>query len=73
MHCGGEKVTARSDFEVTSYANSITLTPGTVTVDVDGDMLLVHALTRTGADPASFEMMNYLSAQTGDPSGAGKG
>jgi multicomponent Na+:H+ antiporter subunit E len=27
-------------------ANSITLTPGTVTVDVQGDELLVHALTR---------------------------
>jgi multicomponent Na+:H+ antiporter subunit E len=27
-------------------ANSITLTPGTLTVDVDGDELVVHALTR---------------------------
>ncbi len=26
------------------YANSITLTPGTVTVDLEGDKLLVHAL-----------------------------
>jgi multicomponent Na+:H+ antiporter subunit E len=26
-------------------ANSITLTPGTVTVDVQGDELLIHALT----------------------------
>lgn len=28
------------------YANSITLTPGTVTMDVDGDRLTVHALSR---------------------------
>jgi multicomponent Na+:H+ antiporter subunit E len=27
------------------YANSITLTPGTVTIEVDGDQLTVHALT----------------------------
>lgn len=31
------------------YANSITLTPGTVTLDVQGDILEVHALTREGA------------------------
>lgn len=29
-------------------ANSITLTPGTVTVDLEGDQLLVHALTEAG-------------------------
>ena len=28
-----------------TYANSITLTPGTVTVDLQGDELTVHALT----------------------------
>lgn len=28
------------------YANSITLTPGTVTLDIDGDQLKVHALSR---------------------------
>lgn len=28
-------------------ANSITLTPGTITVELDGDELLVHALDRT--------------------------
>jgi multicomponent Na+:H+ antiporter subunit E len=28
------------------YANSITLTPGTVTLDVDGQRLRVHALSR---------------------------
>lgn len=32
-----------------TLANSITLTPGTVTLDVDGDEFLVHALTETGS------------------------
>jgi len=33
----------------TVYANAITLTPGTVTVDIDDDEILVHALTRDAA------------------------
>ncbi|MFQ5789416.1 MAG: Na+/H+ antiporter subunit E [Acidobacteriota bacterium] len=32
-----------------TLANSITLTPGTVTVDVQGDTFLVHALTEASA------------------------
>jgi multicomponent Na+:H+ antiporter subunit E len=39
-----------------TLASSITLTPGTVTLDVDGDEFLVHALTEAGAnglDPAA--------------------
>ena len=32
------------------YANSITLTPGTVTVNLEGSEFTVHALTRAGAD-----------------------
>lgn len=32
------------------YANSITLTPGTVTIVAGRDEFLVHALTRTGAE-----------------------
>jgi len=39
------------------YANSITLTPGTVTVGVEGDELVVHALTVESARSlASGEM-----------------
>ena len=34
----------------TIYANSITLTPGTVTIDVRGSQLDVHALTTESAD-----------------------
>ncbi len=34
---------------IATYGNSITLTPGTLTVGVAGNQLLVHALTRDGA------------------------
>jgi multicomponent Na+:H+ antiporter subunit E len=34
---------------VATYANSITLTPGTITVGVNGNELTVHALVREGA------------------------
>lgn len=32
------------------YANSITLTPGTMSVDLDGDDITVHALTQQAVD-----------------------
>lgn len=32
-----------------TFANSITLVPGTVSMDVDGDIVTVHALTREAA------------------------
>ena len=32
------------------YANSITLTPGTVSLDLKGDTIEVHALSREGAE-----------------------
>ena len=34
---------------IATYANSITLTPGTITTGVKGNMLTVHALVRDGA------------------------
>ncbi len=39
--------TQLTDFGRTLFANSITLTPGTVSVEVDEDEFVVHALTRT--------------------------
>jgi multicomponent Na+:H+ antiporter subunit E len=39
----------RTNAGVATYANSITLTPGTVTVAVSGKELTVHALVREGA------------------------
>jgi multicomponent Na+:H+ antiporter subunit E len=40
----------KSTVGVVTYANSITLTPGTISVDVKQGEILVHALTREGAD-----------------------
>ncbi len=37
-------------FVTTTYANSITLTPGTVTVSVDDKSMLIHCLTKDGED-----------------------
>jgi multicomponent Na+:H+ antiporter subunit E len=42
--------TQRTTPGVVTYANSITLTPGTVTTRVRGNVLTVFALTRDGAD-----------------------
>ena len=39
----------KSELGQAIYANSITLTPGTVSVVVEGDQILVHALTRAAA------------------------
>ena len=39
----------KTDLGRVIYANSITLTPGTVSIDVDGGTILVHALSRDGA------------------------
>jgi multicomponent Na+:H+ antiporter subunit E len=36
--------------ERTLYANSITLTPGTLTTDVADDHLMIHALSREGIE-----------------------
>jgi multicomponent Na+:H+ antiporter subunit E len=43
------RVTPRSDVVQAIYANSITLTPGTVTLDVRNREFLVHALTDESA------------------------
>ncbi|ARS88954.1 monovalent cation/H+ antiporter subunit E [Natrarchaeobaculum aegyptiacum] len=39
-----------SGLSVTSFANSITLTPGTLTVDADGHHLLVHSLNASAQE-----------------------
>jgi multicomponent Na+:H+ antiporter subunit E len=39
----------RTTVGIVTYANSITLTPGTITTGIKGNILTVHALTRDGA------------------------
>jgi multicomponent Na+:H+ antiporter subunit E len=41
-------------------ANSITLTPGTVSVDLEGDQLLVHALTRSSGQAVREGQLDML-------------
>ncbi len=36
----------KKDLTRVLYANSITMTPGTITVDLEGDRLLVHGMTK---------------------------
>jgi multicomponent Na+:H+ antiporter subunit E len=43
------KASQRTPLGVSIYANSITLTPGTITVGVNANELTVHALVRDGA------------------------
>lgn len=63
------KTTCRSDLAKTIFANSITLTPGTVTLAVEGDKLLVHALHEEDAEPSAFEEMDRYSARATDGAG----
>ncbi len=46
------RVTAsqKTDLGKAIYANSITLTPGTLSVNLEGDQITIHAITREGAD-----------------------
>jgi len=68
----------RLDIKVTSslakmlYANSITLTPGTLTTDVRKDHFMVHSLTSDGIEELSryvrdhqpaYEMLSILAAE----------
>lgn len=44
------KSTLKSDFSKVTFANSITLTPGTITMDIVNDEFYVHALSQKVAD-----------------------
>ncbi len=44
------RASQRTPVGIATYANSITLTPGTVTARVSGNEFLVHAITRAGAE-----------------------
>jgi multicomponent Na+:H+ antiporter subunit E len=53
---------------IATYANSITLTPGTVTAGVEGSELTVHALVREGAlDLEAGDMDRRVKAFEGHP------
>ena len=52
------KASQRSSVGIATFANSITLTPGTITVAVSGNELTVHALVREGAADLQAGEMN---------------
>lgn len=43
------RASQRTSLGIVTYANSITLTPGTITTGIKGDVLTVHALVQEGA------------------------
>ncbi|MEM0943288.1 MAG: Na+/H+ antiporter subunit E [Pseudomonadota bacterium] len=57
---------------LTTYANSITLTPGTISVEVSesANAIWVHAITAEGADAMAEDEMNtrvaWMDGQTGE-------
>ncbi len=53
----------KTDVGRVTFANSITLTPGTITVETEKNGFLVHALTNDAADHAALaDMGNRVSA-----------
>jgi multicomponent Na+:H+ antiporter subunit E len=60
--------TQRSDVARVLYANSITLTPGTISIDVSKEAITVHALSREGAQElAGGEMGERVTALEHSP------
>ena len=64
------KTVCKSDLAKVTFANSITLTPGTVTVEIEGDKLLVHGLYEQDSQPEAFVEMDQRSARAIDGKGA---
>lgn len=65
------KVTSptRTNAGLATFANSITLTPGTVTVDLEPTYMVVHALTEEIAD---IEAINDMGRRVAALEGGGK-
>jgi len=64
----------KSDIGRVMFANSITLTPGTVSVSMEDDHILVHALLSEMSAPEDFEEMGKRSAWAiGEYVGEGEG
>lgn len=67
------KATQKSELGHVIYANSITLTPGTVTIGLEEGVLSVHALTREAAEGLkSGDMDRRVTAVEGAADGRGE-
>ncbi len=62
--------TLKTDFEKFLLANSITLTPGTITVKILGDRYYVHAISEHFAGGLDGEMERRIAAVFADPAPA---
>lgn len=61
------KASQKTELGRSIYANSITLTPGTIAVGMGDDAITVHALTRDGADGLDGTMdakVSWLEGET---------
>ena len=56
----------KTDLSKVIYANSITLTPGTVTLELSGDEIKVHALGKEGAEDLQKGQMAEAVPDNGD-------
>lgn len=54
----------KTDLGQTIFANSITLTPGTISVEVEEDHFLVHAVCYSDDDPAAIAEMDRRVTKT---------
>lgn len=63
-------VGVESDLARVTYGNSITLTPGTVTVEVEETGFLVHALDDAFTDQEAFRDMERRTARAAEVGGA---
>lgn len=57
------KAAQQSDYFRMIYANSITLTPGTITTGTDGEVLRIHALTWHDVDGREEDEMDIRIAE----------
>jgi multicomponent Na+:H+ antiporter subunit E len=56
----------KSEMAVTTFANSITLTPGTITVHIEGEYFYVHSLDISLADSLPGEMEERIAKIYGE-------
>ena len=58
------RASQRSALGIVTYANAITLTPGTVAIAIEGDTIEVHALTDEAARALEDGQMDSLASAT---------
>ncbi len=65
------KTLPKSEFGRALFANSITLTPGTVSIDLDDDEIIVHSMLKELTAKAGFAEMARRCARAAGEKGVG--